>query len=180
MTTIIYRDGVLTGDRRYGVPSVAGELVFINRPKIHMHSTGKLAFGICGFSKGKDAHIAIGDFLLTCLIAMDKGKEYDFSPMFGSKVAETSTVIVMSKKVAIAIWKDEDEVKTQDLDELPYFIVGSGQWPAVALINEGCPIDRLYKIVSGIDGMTGGIYDEITRKTIKALGARNVNSSKKR
>lgn len=182
MTTLIYRDGVLAGDRRFGMPLAGDQMVYVDRPKVHLHPSEKIAFGICGSVKGKDAVSSIGDYLLSVASIIESGKVPDMKEALMEYMVNSINIILMTRKNAWLFSLDEGDdavVKITDLDDLPYYSVGSGQWCAAAMLNEGCKIEKIYSIVHLIDGMTSARFDAYKKTKLKSLGVKRASSNKK-
>ena len=181
MTTLIYRDGVLSGDRRYGMPLAGDQIVYVDRPKVHLHPSGKIAYGICGSVKGKDAIADLGDYLLSVAVLIEQGTVPDMKPVLMEYMVNSINIILLTRKNAWLFVLDEGDdttVKVTNLDDLPYYTVGSGQWAAAALLGEGVKIDKIYDIVPLIDGMTGPKFDVYKKTKLKSLGVKHARSNK--
>lgn len=183
MTTLIYRDGVLSGDRQYGMPLVGDHMIYVDRPKVHLHPSGKIAYGICGSVKGKDAVTDLGDYLLSVAVLIEKGTVPDMKPVLAEYMVESLNIILLTRKNAWLFRLDDyegGEVKVTNLDDLPYYTTGSGQWAAAALLSEGCSLEKIYSIVPLIDGMTGYKYNAYKKTKLKTLGVKHARSNKRK
>lgn len=171
MTTLIYKDGLLYGDRRYGVPANNGVNIYIDHPKIHTHESRQVAFGICGDTKYKGSEGVIGDVILANVIQMAKGNDVDWIPLFNKYLGTSGTLIVITKTTGFAICMNEDETNYTlvDLDSVPFFTVGSGQNAAAALLATDTDMEKVYPIISRVDGMTGYTPDIIKRSRLLKL-----------
>ena len=169
MTTLIYRDGELAGDRRYGMPLAGEQIVYVDRPKVHLHPSKKIAFGLCGSTKGKDVVQELGDYLLTVAVLIEEGNVPDIKEVLKDWAVNSLNIVLMTRQNAWLIVYEGEEVKLTNLDDLPYYSVGSGQWCAVALLGEGCSFEEIYKITPMIDGMTGPKFDVYKKTKLKAL-----------
>jgi hypothetical protein len=181
MTTLIYRDGVVAADRRYGVPACGKSMVFIDRPKVHLHPTKKIAYGICGAVKGKDAQNRIGDYLLGVATQLEQGEVPDMAEVLADWSVDGINLILLTRNYAWLIILDEtdNKVKVTDLDDLPFYAVGSGQWSAFALMNEGATFDKIFSIVPKIDGLTGPRYDSYKKTQLRSLRTTNARRNKR-
>ena len=171
MTTLIFRNGELTGDRRYGIPALNGNNIFIDHPKVHVHESRQVAFGICGDTKDRGSEAIIGDIILANMIQRAKGNEVDWMPLVKKYMGSGNTLIVITKTEAIAICNNEDgeSYTLVNLADLPFFTVGSGQNAAIGLLIMNTDINKIYQIVSRVDGMTGISFDSILQKKLLKL-----------
>lgn len=181
MTTLIYRDGVVAADRRYGMPLCGKDMVFVDRPKVHLHPTKKIAYGICGAVKGKNAQERIGDYLLGVAIQLEQGEIPEMEDVLKDWSVDGINLVLLTRNYAWLIILDEtdNKVKITDLDDLPFYAVGSGQWAAFALLNEGVKFDEIFKIVPKIDGMTGPRYDSYKKTQLRSLRTKNASGNKR-
>lgn len=175
MTTLIYRDGVLTGDRRFGMPLVGDQILYVDRPKVHLHPSGKIAFGICGSTKGLKPEVALGDYFLTVATLIESGTIPDIKPVLDEWTTGSPSIIIMTRKHAWVFQTVDDKIEVSNLDDLPYYVVGSGQWAAAALLGEGCKVEYIYATVTLIDGMTGPKFDLYRKTKLKSLGVKRAN-----
>lgn len=180
MTTLIYKNGTLMGDRRFGVRGLDQDIVFIDKPKIWQHPNRHIAFGICGEHKGKNIYPELGDVLIDYGIKIEQGLDVDWTPIWDKFVGETSTIVLMTKRNVWAIVKARNDNEPDahgfvrfDLDELPWFIVGSGQHAGGILLamaeerfKDNIDYKRVYDIVAKVDSMTSSNFDTILQKDL--------------
>lgn len=165
MTTIVYRDGALYADRKSRLDNVVSEGIYIDAPKLFTHPSRKLAFTYSATINDYFNKDTFGDYLIFIITEhlKDTTKPVDKTELDKMFVA-SYTIVAITKTSAFMI--DSESDKISNLDRSPYYTTGSGQWGALACLLENQPIDKLYKIVAGIDFGTSSKFDRVEKRKL--------------
>lgn len=140
MTTIVYRDGVMAGDRRVS----SGSVVEHETTKVHRRSDGTL-IGIAGTSTDGWA------FVLWMLSGEPEGQRpsMDKDSQFEALVARPDGRVEWHNKAGLMP------------AEGPHFAIGSGRQFALGALDMGASVERALEIAVRRDCFTGPDFDVV-------------------